>query len=402
MNWRLAVSSQRLVDWSALVVKNNKMAEIVSSQQTLLDLVERLAREPLLAVDLEADSLHHYQEKVCLIQISTPTESVILDPLAIPDLSPLAPILADPAIRKVFHGADYDIRSLYRDFGIEVHNLFDTMIACQFLGEKEVGLAAVLFKRFGAELDKRYQKADWSKRPLSDEMIEYAVRDTSLLIELYRQLTEELHDKGRLAWVEEESALLTAVRAGSRDAGSLFLRFKGAAKMDPRTLAVLEELLRFRDNLARARNLPPFKILGSDTLRQLAEKKPRRPGDLEGIAGFTAKLSNRYGREILEATARGLYLPPDQLPSYPHPQRFVKDLLKGERLKRLKLWREAKAKKLGIEAGVLVNNSMLESVAASVSNGKQGIAAVPVMKQWQKEAFGEELMKLVNDPDITA
>ncbi|HEX2768437.1 MAG TPA: HRDC domain-containing protein [Geobacteraceae bacterium] len=383
-------------------MKNNKMPEIVSSQQTLLGLVERLAREPLLAVDLEADSLHHYQEKVCLIQISTPTESVILDPLAIPDLSPLAPILADPAIRKVFHGADYDIRSLYRDFGIEVQNLFDTMIACQFLGEKEVGLAAVLFKRFGAELDKRYQKADWSIRPLSDEMIEYAVRDTSLLIELYRQLTEELHDKGRLAWVEEESALLTAVRAGSRDVGPLFLRFKGAAKMDPRTLAVLEELLRFRDNLARARNLPPFKILGSDTLRQLAEIKPHRPGDLEGIAGFTAKLSNRYGREILEATARGLSLPSDQLPSYPHPQRFVKDRLKGERLRRLKLWREAKAKKLGIEAGVLVNNSMLESVVASASHGKEGIVAGPAMKQWQKEAFGEELMKLVNDPDITA
>ena len=383
-------------------MKNNKKPEIVSSQQTLLGLVERLAREPLLAVDLEADSLHHYQEKVCLIQISTPIESVILDPLAIPDLSPLAPILADPAIRKVFHGADYDIRSLYRDFGIEVNNLFDTMIACQFLGEKEVGLAAVLFKRFGAELDKRYQKADWSKRPLSDEMIEYAVRDTSLLIELYRQLTEELHDKGRLAWVEEESALLTAVRAGSRDAGPLFLRFKGAAKMDPRTIAVLEELLRFRDNLAKARNLPPFKILGSDTLRQLAQVKPRRPGDLEGIAGLTAKLNNRYGREILEATARGLSLPPDQLPTYPHPQRFVKDRLKGERLKRLKLWREAKARKLGIEAGVLVNNSMLESVAASASHGKEGIAVVPAMKQWQKEVFGEELMRLVNDPDITA
>ena len=383
-------------------MKNNKKPEIVSSQQTLLGLVERLAREPLLAVDLEADSLHHYQEKVCLIQISTPIESVILDPLAIPDLSPLAPILADPAIRKVFHGADYDIRSLYRDFGIEVNNLFDTMIACQFLGEKEVGLAAVLFKRFGAELDKRYQKADWSKRPLSDEMIEYAVRDTSLLIELYRQLTEELHDKGRLAWVEEESALLTAVRAGSRDAGPLFLRFKGAAKMDPRTIAVLEELLRFRDNLAKARNLPPFKILGSDTLRQLAENKPRRPGDLEGIVGLTAKLNNRYGREILEATARGLSLPPDQLPTYPHPQRFVKDRLKGERLKRLKLWREAKSKKLGIEAGVLVNNSMLESVAASASHGKEEIAVVPAMKQWQKEAFGEELMRLVNDPDITA
>ena len=375
-----------------------KMTEIVATPRALHALVARLAREPLLAVDLEADSLHHYQEKVCLIQISTPGESVIIDPLAVPDLAPLAPILADPAVRKVFHGADYDIRSLHRDFGIEVHNLFDTMIACQLLGEKEVGLAAELLKRFGVELDKRYQKADWSKRPLPAGMIEYAVRDTSLLIEFYKQLREELRGKGRLAWAEEESALLTEVRAGARDAGPLFLRFKGAAKMDPRTLAVLEELLRFRDDTARALDLPPFKVLGTDIMRELAEKKPRRHGDLVGIAGLSPKLSNRYGRSILEAVARGLALSADELPCYPHPQRFVKDRLKEERVKRLKLWREEKAAELGIEPGILANNSLLEAVADGAGHGTEGMATIPAMKQWQKEAFAEELLKIVNQP----
>jgi ribonuclease D len=378
-------------------LKNKKMPEIVTTPHGLRELVRRLTREPLLAVDLEADSMHHYQEKVCLIQISIPAESVIIDPLALHDLSPLAPVMADKTIRKLFHGADYDIRSLHRDFGIEVHNLFDTMIACQLLGEKEVGLAAVLFKRFGVELDKRYQKADWSRRPLSSEMIEYAVRDTSLLIELYGQLREELQAKERLAWVEEESELLTGVRASTRETAPLFLRFKGAARMDQRTLAVLEELLRFRDGVARALDLPPFKVLGSDTVRQLAEKMPRRPADLEGITGLSPKLSKRYGHEILDAAARGAALPVDRLPSYPAPQRFIKDRQKGELLKRLKVWREARAGELGIEAGILVNNSVLEAVADAVCHGRAGEAPAISLKQWQNEAFGRELRKFVND-----
>jgi ribonuclease D len=382
-------------------VKNKKMPEIVTDAHALRELVKRLAREPILAVDLEADSLHHYQEKVCLIQISTPAESVIIDPLALDDLSPLAPVMADKAIRKVFHGADYDIRSLHRDFGIEVHNLFDTMIACQLLGEKEVGLAAVLFKRFGVELDKRYQKADWSRRPLSGEMIEYAVRDTSLLIELHGQLRDELQAKERLAWVEEESELLTGVRANPREAGPLFLRFKGAARMDQRTLAVLEELLRFRDGVARSLDLPPFKVLGTDTVRLLAEKMPRRAADLEGITGLSPKLCKRYGHDILEATARGNALPNDQLPSFPSPQRFLKDRQKGELLKRLKLWREARAGELGIEAGILVNNSVLEAVADAVFQGMGCEASSISLKHWQNEAFGNELKRFVNDLDST-
>jgi len=231
-------------------VKNRIKPEIITTRSALCELVGRMSGEPLIAVDVEADSLHHYQEKVCLIQISMPKESVIIDPLLLPDLSPLSKVMDNRSIRKLFHGADYDIRSLHRDFGIAVHNLFDTMIACQFLGEKEVGLAAVLYKRFGVELDKRYQKADWSLRPLSNEMIEYAVRDTSLLIDLYSMLKKELTDRKRLAWVEEESELLAGVRSNPRDQEPLFIRFKGAPRMDRRCLAVLEELLRFRDNAA--------------------------------------------------------------------------------------------------------------------------------------------------------
>ncbi|HTY20007.1 MAG TPA: HRDC domain-containing protein [Geobacteraceae bacterium] len=377
-------------------MKKTKKPDIITTRRALQELVVRLGCEPLVAVDLEADSMHHYQEKVCLIQISTSTESVIVDPLGLPDLSPLAPVMADADIRKIFHGADYDIRSLHRDFAIEVRNLFDTMIACQFLGEKEVGLAAVLFKRFGAELDKRHQKADWSRRPLPDDMIEYAIRDTSLLIPLYGQLKKELNENGRLAWVEEESELLAGVRANPRDQEPMFLRFKGAARMEQRSLAVLEELLRYRDGVARAHDLPPFKVMGSDAVRVLAERMPRRPADLEGIPGLTPKLIKRYGNDILEATARGAALPPERLPSYPSPRRYVKERMKGDVLKRLKLWREAKAEELGMEAGILVNNAVLEAVAEAVLRGKN-VGEVISLKQWQNEAFGQGLSKFAKD-----
>jgi ribonuclease D len=354
-------------------------------------LAQRISKEPLLACDLEADSLHHYQERVCLIQLSTPRESVLIDPLAFSGLASLAPVLADPQVRKIFHGADYDMRSLHRDFGIEVCNLFDTMVACQFLGEKEVGLAAVLKKRFGVELDKKYQKADWSKRPLAPEMIEYAMEDTSLLIELYRQLKTELRAKGRLSWVEEECELLSRVRTVSRSDEPFFLRFKGAAGMEGRSLAILEELLRFRDEKAKQRDVPAFKIMGNETLRELAEKKPRKASELAGVTGLTPKLVERYGEGILEAVAKGLLVPADRLPIFPRLPRRFRERLQEERLQALKQWRENRAKAVGIDAGILANNTLLEALSETdISDG----TLVP-MKRWQRELFGAELVELL-------
>lgn len=374
---------------------SSNKTEIIATSAGLERIAGRLGREPLLACDLEADSLHHYQEKVCLIQLSTPRESFIVDPLAFSDLSALAPLMADPLKRKLFHGADYDIRSLHRDFGIEVRNLFDTMIACQFLGEKEVGLAAVLKKRFGAELDKRYQKADWSRRPLPAGMIDYAVEDTRLLIELYRQLEEELRAKGRLSWVEEECELLSRVRTASRTADPFFLRFKGAAGMERRSLAVLEELLRFRDARASQRDVPAFKILGTETIRELAVKMPIRAGELANVAGLTPKLVERYGQGILDAVARGMAQPAAALPVYPRLQRSIRDRFQEERLKRLKLWRETRSRELGIDGGILANNALLEALSEMEPKKSGSAEALVPMKGWQREVFGEELMELL-------
>jgi len=183
-----------------------------------------------IGVDLEGDSMFHYQEKVCLFQIATSSLNFVVDPLAVKDLSSLAPVFADDRVRKIFHGADYDIRSLYRDFAIEVRSLFDTQIAARFLGMKETGLASLLQDKFGVESDKRYQKKDWSRRPLPDPMLEYAVQDICYLLPLARTLRDELAEKDLLFCVEEECGLLAEVRPQPNKTKPFFLHFKGASR----------------------------------------------------------------------------------------------------------------------------------------------------------------------------
>ena len=159
---------------------------IIEETDKLAAAAQELAQVRQIAFDLEADSMYHFREKVCLIQIATRNETIVIDPLQVGDLSPLKPVLANRRIRKVLHGADYDIRSLYRDFNIKIHNLFDTELASRFLGIRETGLDAVLKERFGVRLDKKFQRKDWSKRPLPVEMMNYAAGDVHHLLPLVR------------------------------------------------------------------------------------------------------------------------------------------------------------------------------------------------------------------------
>jgi ribonuclease D len=368
--------------------------ELISTTAGLKEVASRIEGEPFLAFDLEADSMHHYREKVCLIQISSPTEAFVLDPLASADISILKPIFANPSICKIFHGADYDVRSLYRDFGIEINNLFDTMIACQFLGEAEFGLAAVLRKRFGVELDKRFQQADWSRRPVSTEMLDYAVKDTTLLIPLYQQLEVELRGKGRFEWVKEECDLLSRVRAAERGDEPLFLRFKGASKMSGSTLSVLENLLRFREAEAERRDVPPFKVLGNEILRGIAERKPLSLAEMDGVTGLSPRLVQRYGSALLIAISEGVSVPPEQQPSFPYSPRKKRAPASEAKLKSLKAWREGKSEKTGMAPGLIANNALLE-ILADKSEEQDQKSILNELKQWQLAEFGCELASVL-------
>lgn len=365
---------------------------ILTTTAQVAELAAELGRETAIAVDLEADSMHCYQEKVCLLQFSTPHRTVLVDPLAGADLAPLRGVLAAPTIRKIFHAADYDIRCLHRDFAIEVRGLFDTMISCQFLGEEKVGLADVLGKYFGVQLDKQFQRADWAQRPLSPGMIRYAAEDTRHLHGLVELLEERLREKGRLEWVAEEFELLEKVRHGE-NSGPMFLRLKGAGTLDRRALAVAEELLQWRDGESRRRDSPPFKVLGTQPLIALASRQPQESSGLVGIDGLPPRLVERYGRELLSAVASGLAVPAEQLPRYPRSERPVRDPEVEARTSRLKEWRKAKAAELEIDPGVIINNALLEELARRQPRTPAALAEVPGLKRWQQRELGAGLLQ---------
>ncbi|MDA3904155.1 MAG: HRDC domain-containing protein [Desulfuromusa sp.] len=368
---------------------------ILTRTEQVIEFAAQLSSYQVIAVDLEADSMHNYQEKVCLLQFSTPETTVLIDPLVGADLSSLQPVLANPQIRKIFHAADYDIRCLARDFDIEINGLFDTMISSQFLGEARFGLADVLRNHFSVELDKQYQRADWSKRPLPEAMIRYAAEDTSHLHELVEILEAQLIEKGRLEWVQEEFALMEKVRFVVRQ-GGMFLRFKGAGTLGRRQLAVLESLLHWRDAEAQRRDYPLYKVFGSKELLELARLMPKELSQMSNVPGMSPRLVDRYGKKLMHAISFALDLPEAELPTYPRRERREKDPQVEKRVIRLKEWRTQVAAELELDPGVLINNALLEELACKHPKQEQDLAGIDLLKNWQRKVLGEGILRTLN------
>jgi len=368
---------------------------IIETETDLVELASELAAEPVLAVDLEADSMHHFKEKVCLLQLATARTSAIVDPLVLPDLSVLRPVFANPKIRKVFHGADYDVRSLYRDFEIDVHNLFDTQLASMFLGVKETGLDAVLKKRFDVKLDKKFQRKDWSVRPLPAEMVAYAAGDAVYLVRLAEQLTLELEAKNRFYWVEEECRLLSRVRPPVSNDDPLFLKCKGAGKLKRIELAVLEELLKFRQGIACRKDRPLFKVFGNGSLIKIATRGPRTLNSLERLGALSARQVAMHGKEIIAAVKRGFKVPPDQLPRYPRKKAPQLSPQVPDRIKALKDWRDRKAAQLELDPPLILTKAQMTAVATDCPRSIKAVKALPDLKNWQKKEFGRAIAKIL-------
>ncbi len=347
----------------------------------------RVSSEPVLALDLEADSLHHYPEKICLVQISTPSETAILDPLAAPEvLDGLASVLADGAVRKIVHGGDYDVRLLKRERPVAVRNLFDTMIAAQLTGRERFGLAALLEEHFGVVLDKRYQRADWSRRPLAPELLAYAAGDTTHLHALRGRLAGELSALGRLAWADEEFRLLELVEPGAPKQ-PWCLDLKGTGRLAPRQLARLQALLEMRDGQARAWDRPPFMVLGNQTLIDWAQRPPASRRELLQTPGAGRAVLERVADRALAALASAEALPEEACPRVEPVRRTVLSESETSRLSRLRGVREAAAKRLALAPGLFVNGATLERLA------REGAPSAGLLKNWQAEALGAPFLQ---------
>ena len=342
-----------------------------------------------LGIDTEADSFHRYRERLCLLQIHDGDGVSIVDPLAVSDLSPLRAILEDPARRKVLHGGDYDVRLLRRDHGIAPKGLFDTMIAARLVGARAFGLAALLEQRLGVAVDKTHQRADWARRPLPERMLAYAAEDTRHLITLAGMLEEELGRLGRRAWAEEEFRRLESVQwAGLADDPDRWRRVKGAAALDPRSLAVLRAAWRWREERARRLDRPPFRALREDFLVDIARNGVAEIQVLASTPGAPRAWKEGGGgiRELHDAIQEARALPDDLLPEPVTSRRPLRDPAFDKRVAALRADRDRRAEELDIEPSVLASRSVLEAVQRSRDAG--GPADVVDLRDWQRETLG--------------
>jgi ribonuclease D len=373
--------------------------ELITDQAQLEALTARLAGAPRLALDTEAASFHRYVDRVYLIQISTDDETVLIDPLAVNDLIPLSQRLADAAVEVILHDADYDLRILDRDYGFTARRLFDTRIAAQLAGEPAVGLGALLQKYFQVNLNKKLQRADWSRRPLSADMLIYAAEDTRYLPALRDRLEERLRQLGRLGWAQEEFRRLEVVRwtGPSGDDLDAYLRIRGAKGLrDPRTRAVLRAVYRWRDGTARALDRAPFRVLGNDALLAIARAAPRDLEALGATPSMPPSLVRRYGIAILEAVDEGMGVSKGELPTIQRRVRSPADPAYDQRLERLKQLRNERAKEIAMDPGLVCPNGTLQALARTPPATAEEIARIPELRTWQRELLGDaELLKAV-------
>jgi len=367
-------------------------ATIIRRTAELRRYVERWAAEPLLALDTESNSLYAYYERVCLVQLSTREQDFIIDPLALDDLSPLGALLADPQIEIIFHAAEYDIISLKRDFGFEFAHIFDTMLAARICGWKRIGLGNILAERFGVRAEKKYQRADWTQRPLPPEQLHYAQMDTHFLPELRDQLRAELEAMGRLEEAHEIfSELPRLAPAHHTFDPEGYWRIHGVREMPREQMSIVRELYLLRDAIARRRNKPVFKIFSDQTLLHIAKIEPRRLEDLYTVRGLSSRLVQSKGHAILEAVARGQRSAP---PARPKRTRHV-DPQVLERYDALQNWRKRRAAERGVESDIILGRETMWTLARTAPTRPEDLANIPGLGPWRRAEYGEELLALL-------
>jgi ribonuclease D len=346
---------------------------LISTQTALAELIDRIADIHQIAIDTEADSLHSYFEKICLIQIGIPDENLLVDPLADLDLQPLFDAIAPK--RLILHGADYDLRLLNRSLRFQAEDLFDTMIASRLCGFEQLGLAALVERFFEVKLSKASQKANWALRPLSPQMVEYALNDTRYLLDLGRILEEKLHELGRWEWFRESIARMAAAarEIKVRDDETAW-RIAGSAALPPRALSVLRILWQWRDAEAKAWDRPPFHVLGNADLLRIAEKAS------SGQAFSTPRMSGRRKKSFDVVLALALQIPESE---WPGPRRGKRSRPgKGvlARLAGLRAARDRVARELALDASIIAPRTAMEATAENPDGD--------ALMNWQRALLG--------------
>ena len=345
------------------------------------------------AVDLESNGLFAYREQICLIQISTENRDFIVDPFAEIDLAPFGELIGDAVIEKVFHASEYDLILMKRERDWEIEGLFDTMWAARVLGYEKIGLASMLGELYGLEISKKHQRANWSERPLTRDQLAYAQTDTHFLLQMRDELEERLEAMGRLEEAEEIFMEQSHVRlpdvAFSADS---FWSINGTRDLDPRQKAVLRELNIYRDQEARERNRPPFKVFANRTLIELAERMPRRTNELSRVYGLRERQVRRYGRGLLAAIERGKQAP---IPKRAKRERKPDDVV--ERYEALHEWRKNRARERGIASDVVMTRETMWDLAYANPSSAEMLSAVESFGTVRRGLYGAEVLAVLQN-----
>jgi len=361
----------------------------IDTCQGVRETAQHCAQAGRFALDTEADSMHSYFHKVCLIQVTASDRHAVIDPLALEpaDLEALWTVVGDPSVQVLMHGADYDVRILDRDYGVRIAGLEDTQIMAQLLGEERTGLAALLEKELGVRLDKKFQRADWGRRPLQAELLSYAASDTAYLGRLVDRLRARLEEQGRWSWALEEFQRLEGVRhAAPEPDPAAFERIKGARSLRGADRDRLFTLHGWRDRQARSLDVPPFKVLGNQQLMAMATDPPEDLEGLNGVQGIGPRAVRRWGRELLTHLRRP-ETAPDRVPTHRPP---TLEPAVRKRVKRLRAARDARAADLGLPGGLVCPRGCVDAVAARepVCHTKNDLAAAG-LEGWRLEVLGD-------------
>ena len=348
---------------------------------------------PRVAVDIESNGFFRYNERVCLVQLASTESAFLIDPLALDDVGPLGDLLGDRSVEKVFHAADYDLRSFDRDWGFRVRNIFDTSIAAAFVGSKQLSLQHAVKEHAGVELAKsrKLQLSDWTKRPLSHEALSYAANDVLHLLDVREAQSARLKKLSRLQWVKEEFTRLENVRHTPPDHESAFLSIKGSHELDGRGLAVLRSLFQFRKQEARRLDRPFFKVIQDSALVRLSSDPTANLSTVKGLGRFGHPPADRG---LKRAIAEGLRSRPvtRPKPTRSRDERWCPEERQKARtrFRSLKAWRSHLGEELELDPSLLWPTVSLDRLARRPCSLHSELVS-PEVRSWQKQEFGNAL-----------
>ncbi len=368
----------------------------LDTTETVDAFLNSIAGTPILALDTEGASFHRFVDRIYLLQLSSRDKTAIIDPIPIGTPAGLGRLVESADVEIVFHDADYDLRLLHQDYGWHARNIFDTRIAAQLLGLRAFGLAALLERYFGVKLDKKHQRADWSMRPLTRDMLDYAAQDTIHLLELRDRMKDDLERAGRWTWAREEFALLEGLRWADEDPANGFFKIKGARDLTRRELAILRELAPWRDALAGQLDRATFRVLGNEQLLEIARSQPESREALAAIKGMPRGILESRSHELLAAVQRGKAVPESELPRFPKAPRWDRDPDFDARVGALKTVRDAAAARLDLDPGVLCSRDRLEAVARKNPKTESELAEVAELPGWRRLLLGEDFLKALS------